>query len=332
MRFLGIGDYCDLSSLYMRLIEEGHEVRIFISEPLCQGTMLGLIPRIDNWEAELPWIWEVKEEGIILFENVSHGRGAKQDELRATGYQVIGGSAFGDLLENDRAYAQKVLKSVGMSVAPVFEFESPDAARMFIEERPARYVLKFNGEHFGAADNYVGRFPDGRDVAAMISAKFAQRVEDPISFVLMDFLEGVEMGVGAYFNGESFLFPACLDWEHKRFFPGDMGELTGEMGTVVTYDRTRRFFDKTLARMGPLLKEHNYCGYINLNTIVNESGIWPLEFTCRFGYLGYAILEPLQDIKWGELFRAIYLVARFGFRRARGSRSASLLRQDLSLT
>jgi phosphoribosylamine--glycine ligase len=42
-----------------------------------------------------------------------------------------------------------------------------------------------------------------------------------------------------------------------------------------------------------------------LNTIVNEKGIWPLEFTCRFGYPGYAILDPLQRTPWSTLFRSM---------------------------
>ena len=77
------------------------------------------------------------------------------------------------------------------------------------------------------------------------------------------------------------------------------------MGTVVTYSRSKNFFDRTLGKLAPLLRENGYCGYINLNTIVNAQGIWPLEFTCRFGYPGYAILEPLQRTPWAELFKAM---------------------------
>ena len=221
------------------------------------------------------------------------------------GFQVIGGSTFGDRLENDRAYAQRVLRDLGMPIPAVHEFDTAADADAFLKQRPGRYVLKFNGDGFGAADTYVGRLADGRDVAAMIAAKFRQLNKDRIGFVLVEHLSGVEMGVGAYFNGERFLTPACLDWEHKAFFPGDLGENTGEMGTVVTYERTTTFFERTLARMAPLLRQNGYCGYINLNTIVNAHGIWPLEFTCRFGYPGFAILDPLQRTPWSALFKAM---------------------------
>jgi phosphoribosylamine--glycine ligase len=280
MRFLGIGDTCDLGALYGRLVEDGHDVRVSIAEPLARGTMAGIVPQTEDWGAELPWVREGGRDGIILFENVAKGRGSVQDALRADGFQVIGGSAFGDRLETDRAYAQTVLAGIGLSIAGVWEFSAAEPALAFLAERPGRYVLKFSGEGFGASDNYIGRLPDGRDVAAMLRARLQDR-EEPARFILMEHLDGIEMGVGAYFDGERFIEPACLDWEHKRFFPGDMGELTGEMGTVVTYTRTGRFFELTLARMAPLLRENGYLGYINLNTIVNSRGIWPLEFTCR---------------------------------------------------
>ena len=310
MRFLGVGDYCDLNALYLRLVAEGHEVKVAISEPQCHGTLAGMVQRVDDWEAELPWVREVGAEGILLFENVSYGRGSRQDALRADGFNVIGGSAFGDRLENDRAFAQGVLRDLGLPIARVEAFDTVAAATGFIDANPGRYVLKFNGEGFGAADNYVGRLPDGRDTKAVISARFRQSGRDRMSFILMQHIQGVEMGVGAYFDGDRFLTPACLDWEHKHFFPDDLGELTGEMGTVVTYERTTVFFERTLALMAPLLRQHGYCGYINLNTIVNEAGIWPLEFTCRFGYPGFAVLDPLQATPWSALFRA--MVTRSG--------------------
>jgi phosphoribosylamine--glycine ligase len=195
-------------------------------------------------------------------------------------------------------------------VAPVESFSERAKAIAFIQANPARYVAKFNE----AAETFVGQLNDGRDVTAFLTGLPPQSEDE--SFILMRHIQGVEMGVGAYFDGEKFLKPACLDWEHKRFFPGDLGELTGEMGTVVTYERSRGFFERTLARMEPLLRAHGHCGYVNLNTIVNERGIWPLEFTCRFGYPGFAILTPLQETAWGDLFAAMVSrsISRFATR------------------
>jgi phosphoribosylamine---glycine ligase len=302
MRILGVTETCDLGALYTRLTAEGHDVRISISHPLAQGTLAGLVSRTADWRAELPWVKAAGREGMIVFESVSEGFGALQDDLRRQGYNVVGGSAFGDRLENDRRFAQDVLEGLGLSVAPVRDFARAQEALAFIEAHPGRYVLKRSGAGHSASDTYVGRLEDGRDVAAMLRTQAAGRT-DPI--VLMDFIDGVEMGTGAYFDGRRFIRPACLDWEHKRFFPGDQGEMTGEMGTVVTYDGTDAFFEATLARLEPMLAEHGHVGYVNLNTMVNEAGVWPLEFTCRFGYPGYAVLTPLQETPWGDLLKAM---------------------------
>ncbi|HWT13213.1 MAG TPA: hypothetical protein VN231_10710 [Allosphingosinicella sp.] len=305
MRFLGVTETCDLGSLYLRLVADGHEVKVSVSEELARGTLAGLVPRTPDWRAELDWIRAAPEGGAILFEAVSERFGALQDELRAEGFDVIGGSAFGDRLENDRAFAQQVLAELGLKTAGVREFADAAAADSFLAERPARYVLKFSGPDFASSDNFIGQLGDGRDVRAMVAARLRAQPDGSTRFILMDHVEGIEMGVGAYFNGERFLAPACLDWEHKRFFAGDLGELTGEMGTVATFERSGRFMALTLARVEPLLREHGHVGYVNLNTIVNEAGIWPLEFTCRFGYPGFAVLEPLQDLPWADLLRSM---------------------------
>lgn len=302
MRFLGVTETCDLGSLYMRLIADGHEVRVFVEEELAEGTLAGLVPRTTDWRSELDWLREAGGDGIILFEAVSEGYGALQDDLRGDGFQVIGGSAYGDRLENDRSFAQDLLGELGLPIASVRAFGDPESGDAFLAENPGRYVLKFSGPDFASHDNYVGEMSDGQDVRAALAGRFRARGGAPADYILMDHVEGVEMGVGAYFDGEDFLLPACLDWEHKRFFAGDMGELTGEMGTIATFGKSGVFFERTLAKMAPLLRGHGHVGYVNLNTIVNDAGIWPLEFTCRFGYPGFSILEPLQRTRWADLF------------------------------
>ena len=301
MRFLGVGETNDLGDMYLRLLARGHQVRVHMSDSRSQGVMEGMLEFTPDWRRELDWIRAAANDGIILFETAAHG--AVQDELRRDGYHVIGGSAFGDRLEGDRAYAQEVLRESGARSAATHLFTSFEKAMTFVREAPCRYVLKLNGTGWASSSTYVGQMESGEDMVAVLeSTRDRWPDEEEVSFVLMDHLAGVEVGVGGFFNGQEFLKPVNLDWEHKRFFPGDVGELTGEMGTVVTYRRADRIFDATLGRIAPMLRESGYCGYINLNTIVNEEGVWPLEFTCRFGYPGFPILDSLHLDRWDEIF------------------------------
>src|ERR1041384_7306998 len=67
VRFLGIGDSCDLGALYLRLQEEGHEVRVHVGNPVCHGTLAGLVTRVPDWKREIAWVRAAGDDGIILF-------------------------------------------------------------------------------------------------------------------------------------------------------------------------------------------------------------------------------------------------------------------------
>jgi len=287
VRILAIGSKLELGDLYLSLMREGHDVRVSAWDPAYAGVFDGLVTKVDDWRAQLPW---VGRDGLVFFERV--GDGATQDALRAEGYTVIGGSALGDRLEYDRDFGQQTLRRAGLRIAEAHHFATAGEAGAWLEAHPGLVVLKY---HNNAKASFVGDHPQGRDVL------FQLRRGPQGAVMLMPRLEGVEVGVGAYFDGERFLRPACIDFEHKRFFNGEMGEMTGEMGTLVGYPEDNRIFEATLARLEQPFRDAGHVGYINLNMIANEQGLWPLEFTCRFGIPGYAILAPLQTAGWGDL-------------------------------
>jgi phosphoribosylamine--glycine ligase len=215
MRILAIGPRAYLGEVYLSLRLKGHEVRVFAEDPPEQRAFGGLIDCVAGWRAELDWIGR---DGVIFFERI--GRGALQDESRAQDFHVVGGSAFGDRLEQEREFDQAVLREAGLAIAESSSFAHPTLALEWLSQHPewlsqhpGRYVLKHDDT---ARTTFVGGHPDDADLAFMLRCAGADRV------LLMKRLEGVEVGVGAYFDGTRFLRPACIDFEHRRFFSGEM--------------------------------------------------------------------------------------------------------------
>jgi len=154
-----------------------------------------------------------------------------------------------------------------------------------VRENKGRYVIKPSGE----AQNlkgllFIGEEEDGSDVLQVLE-DYQQAWADKIpSFQLQRRVEGVEVAVGAFFNGKQFAYPINVNFEHKKLFPGDLGPSTGEMGTAMFWSGPNRIFNQTLKKLEGKLAEEGYVGYLDLNCIVSGQHIYPLEFTARFGY------------------------------------------------
>ena len=89
----------------------------------------GFVAKTDDWEREVEWA------DIIVFDDVL-GHGSKAEALRKAGKLVIGGTAYSDKLEDDRAFGQEELKNAGVDIIPYWEFRSFDEAISFVKQQP----------------------------------------------------------------------------------------------------------------------------------------------------------------------------------------------------
>jgi len=258
--------------------KEGHEVRYFIGDPEEKDIADGFVPKTEDWEKDVDWA------DVIVFDDTL-GQGEKAVALRERGKAVVGGTPYTDRLEDDRSFGQEELKKAGVTIIPYREFDNFDEAIAYVQENPTRYVIKPSG----AAGNvkrrlFVGDEEDGGDVVRMLEAYKKAFSDEILVFQLQKRVVGVEVAVGAFFNGKSFVYPINTNFEHKKLFPGNSGPPTGEMGTTMFWSEPNKIFEQTLLKMAPKLAGEGYVGYIDVNCIVNNNGIYPLEFTSRFGY------------------------------------------------
>lgn len=278
------------------LKKEGHNVKFFVENKEEREVNEGFVDHIDNWKKEVDWA------DVIIFDDVL-GMGTDAKKLREKGKFVIGGTPYTDKLEDDRAFGQDELKKYEVNILPYKEFTSFDEAIKFVEANPGKYVIKPSGE----AQNikgllFIGEEDDGKDVIQVLSDyKKAWANKIPI-FQLQKKVDGVEVAVGGFFNGKEFIYPINVNFEHKKLFPGNLGPSTGEMGTSMFWSGPNKIFNNTLKKMEKKLAEEGFVGYIDINCIVNGYGIYPLEWTSRFGYPTIQIQMESMSSPVGEFF------------------------------
>ncbi|TFG35638.1 MAG: phosphoribosylamine--glycine ligase, partial [Parcubacteria group bacterium] len=280
--------------LAWQIKKEGHEVKIFIKNETDKDVYDGFLDKVDDWEKYKDWA------DVFVFDDVGFGEAA--DSLRSSGKLVVGGSRYTDRIEEDREFGQDEMKKSGMVILPHWDFSDFDSAIEFIRTNPGTYVFKPSGtiasEQKGIL--FLGHEEDGKDIMEILEQNkkvWARKIK---RFQLQKMAVGVEVAVGAFFNGEDFVYPVNINFEHKKLFPGDIGPYTGEMGTLMFWSPSNEIFRSTLLKIKSELAKSGYVGYVDINCIANAKGIYPLEFTSRFGYPTISIQMEGITIPWGE--------------------------------
>ena len=257
--------------------QEGNNVRFFIEDKGSREIGYGFVPKTQNWKKQVDWA------DIIVFDYTGFGKIC--EELRQAGKLVFGGSEYTDKLELDRNFGHEQLKKHKVKVLPSKEFTNFQDAINFIKLNPDTYVIKPCGEIQELKQLlFVGNDDEGLDVIRVLKAYEKTWGNNFGSFQLQRKVKGVEVSVSAFFNGKEFIQPINITFEHKKLFPKELGVSTGEMGSSMFWAKNSPIFDNTLKKFESTLAKNNFFGHIDINCIVNGNGIYPLEFTSRFGY------------------------------------------------
>lgn len=303
-KILVVSNFGVSGELCKRFMAEGNQVKFFIKDKDSKDINDGLIKKVPTWESHVPW------SDLIIFDDANFGTIA--DELRDKGKAVVGPCPYSDKLEMDRGFGQEEMQKVGMTVLPDWNFSSIREAAAFVKKNPGRYVIKPSGKaQDEKALTYVGKTEDGADVLAMLDnyqKKWGSKIHE---IQVQTFVKGVEVAVGAWFNGKEFVLPSFVNFEYKKLMNDDLGPNSGEMGTFGFWSDHSKLYEETLGKMVAPMRASGYSGYLDINCIATKEAIYPLEFTPRFGVPTIWLQMDGIKSKLGDFFDALGNAKRF---------------------
>ncbi len=293
--------------LLLRIKNEGHEVYLACKDKET-NILKGTIKRI-AYEKRFK---AAEYCDLVIYDDKSED---EVIELRKKGISVIGGSKKADEIELDRIKANKIAETCGMLVPQIHKVENLKEAKKFIEEHGGKWVLKQMGKLNGIKGlNAVAKMDNSEDIIAVIDMLIEKWPEGlKQEFVVQEKIEGHEFACGSYWNGFEFQKDKDGDeicgenWEHKALLAGNLGESTGEQYTIMHYIKVKdsKLFKETLDKFRLLLKKIEFRGDFDINCIVNEKGVYFLEFTPRMGVPAMSAQIAIQNSPWFDFLKAM---------------------------
>lgn len=288
------GEGCGLD-LAVRAHDADHQVRLWLP-PFKTGKSrpygAGMVERVTEWKPSMDWA-----ELIVLTGNVDLM--GELAEYFGKGYPIFGANPRGAELECDREIGQQVLAEAGVKVLPYQIVSSAGEAIELITSTRLAYAIKPWGGECDKSLTYVAKSPDDA-IFTILRWEKEGKLRGKLMF--QERVDGVEIGISGMFGPGGWCRCFEESFEYKKFMNDDLGENTGEQGTVIRHVTKSKLFDKVLDPVTDYLHSINYIGDCNINCIVDGDGeAWPLEFTARLGWPDFCIRQAVirdDPVEW----------------------------------
>lgn len=297
-RHLILSEAGDGVGLAVRLQKEGHDVSLWHRNGDCAQHGKGLIRFTEHYQMGQTLVADATGLGVIL------------DKYRYEGIPTFAGSEFADNLEKDRQFSESIMQKAGIETPRSIRVKSWDEAKSKIQQLSkssdgGKVVLKPEGDLSGNLPSYVAK--DADDALKVLEFWQRKHMSGEIELVIQEFVEGQDVSTEGWFNGRDWIqgmFNHTL--EKKHFLNDDVGPSGGCSGNLVwACGASDPIVQETLLKLTPVLREHRYCGPIDINCVVNQEGVYGLEFTPRFGYDSFpTLLHCLADFDFGSFMES----------------------------
>lgn len=270
-----------MTALALRAAEAGHEVKFFIepTEPNSKTIGKGLHKNIEKVKEWLPHARDA--DLVVTGDNAKYLD--KLSSLRARGINVFAPSQKVADLEIKRGDGLKFLEDHGIPVPEYKLFKTLKEAEQHVLETGEQFVFKTLGDEEDKSLTFVGKSP--QQLVQQLRDWQAEGMTLKGEVMLQKFIKGMEFAVATWVGRDGFIGLPRESFEHKKLYAGEKGQNTGEMGTVMKYVKDSALFYEVLKPLEEDLVRMGAFTNVDVNCIIDEDGnVWPLEFTCRFGW------------------------------------------------
>ena len=293
MNFLMISQCGEGAGILKQIQDEGNDCEIYIKEKLYHTVYEGLLTMTE--------IIEPDEDTVIIFD--MSGQGDLADDLISEGYKVYGASGWADQLETDRQFGLDVMRASGIKLPLTEEFKDFEDVSEFLDKNEyKRFVFKPSGKMpckltYCSEDN-----DDLTTYMKFVQEQFGDKID---SFVLQEFVEGDLISSEIFFDGSKIVGSPNHTVEAKKALVGDLGPSTGCQGNLIWLAEDSKIVREGVEKIESILKKEHYVGQIDLNAVVNDTGVYGLEWTPRFGYDSMPTYLQMIGIEYGKFFSDI---------------------------